>query len=147
MGDNCFKWNQGTGLKLSCQLAYRVRHFTANSNATWTDFHITWICIQLFSKQVLAEVVKSTSLSQCLYSVSIIVINQNCQKQGHFRVDPQFFQADTPFFAVESFLPYIICIRGLPVMWPQQPKWLPVHREIHQLPKNQLQNHSQRKVG
>ena len=53
MGDNCFKWNQGTGLKLSCQLAYQVRHFTANSNATWTDFHITWICIQLFSKQVL----------------------------------------------------------------------------------------------
>ena len=53
MGDNCFKWNQGTGLELSCQLAYRVRHFTANSNATWTDFHITRICIQLFSKQVL----------------------------------------------------------------------------------------------
>ena len=62
------------------------------------------------------EVVKSTSLSQCSCSVSVIVINQNCQKWGHFRADPQFFQADMPFFAAESFLPYIICIRGFPVM-------------------------------
>ena len=62
------------------------------------------------------EVVKSTSLSQCSCSVSVIVINQNCQKRGHFWADLQFFQADTPFFATESFLPYIICISGLPVM-------------------------------
>ena len=62
------------------------------------------------------EVVKSTSLSQCLCSVSVIVTNQNCQKQGHVQANPQFFQADMPFFAAESFLPYIICIRGLPVM-------------------------------
>ena len=65
---------------------------------------------------IVHEVVKSTSLSQCSCSVSVIVIHQNCQERGHFRADPQFFQADTPFFAAESFLPYIICIRGLPVM-------------------------------
>ena len=62
------------------------------------------------------EVVKSTSLSLCSCSVSVIVINQNCQKWGHFQADPQFFEMDMAFFAAESFLPYIICIRVLPVM-------------------------------
>ena len=32
-------------------------------------------------------------------------------------------------------------------MWPQQPKWLPVHREIHHLLNNQLYHSSQRKVS
>ena len=32
-------------------------------------------------------------------------------------------------------------------MWPQQPKWLSVHREIHHLPNNQLDHSSQRKVS
>ena len=49
------------------------------------------------------EVVKSTSLSQCSCSVSVIVINQNCQKRGHFRADPQFFQADMLFFCYRIF--------------------------------------------
>ena len=60
--------------------------------------------------------VKSSSLSLCSCSVSVTVINQNCQKRGHFRADVPFFEADSPFFAAECFLPYIICIRGLPVM-------------------------------
>ena len=66
--------------------------------------------------QLTGEVVKSTSLSLCSCSVSVIVIHQNCQELGHFPADPQFFKADTPFFAAECFLPYMICIRGLPVM-------------------------------
>ena len=62
------------------------------------------------------EVVKSTSLSLCPCSVCVIVINQNCQKRGHFRVDAPFFKADAPFFTAGSFLPYFICIGDLPVM-------------------------------
>ena len=62
------------------------------------------------------EVVKSTSLSLCPCSVCVIVINQNCQKWGHFRADVPFFEADASFFAAGSFLPYFICIWYLPVM-------------------------------
>ena len=56
------------------------------------------------------------SLSLCPCSVCVIVINQNCQKQGHFWVDVPFFEVDAPFFTVGSFLPYFICIGDLPVM-------------------------------
>ena len=59
--------------------------------------------------------VKSTSLSLCPCSVCVTVINQNCQKWGHFRADAPFFEADALFFAAGSFLPYFICIGDLPV--------------------------------
>ena len=63
-----------------------------------------------------SEVVKSTSLSLYPCSVCVIVINRNCQKRGHFRVDAPFFEADALFFTAGSFLPYFICIGDLPVM-------------------------------
>ena len=66
------------------------------------------------------EMVTASSLFLSSSSVRVIVINQNCQKTGQFLADPQFFKADTPFFAIffaaGLFLPYLICIFTLPVM-------------------------------
>ena len=46
------------------------------------------------------EMVTASSLFLSSSSVRVIVINQNCQKTGQFLADPQFFKADTPFFAI-----------------------------------------------
>ena len=80
--------------------------YLTETQPDWSDWHTSQLYFVLMNSLLVSykllsmEMVTASSLFLSSSSVGVIVINQNCQKTSQILADPQFFKADTPFFAI-----------------------------------------------